>query len=1605
VKAWTLRDSHVSAVVEHTRQRLPADERTAMESFIRRLYRSGAPDDILARSEEALYGIALSAWRFLARRAMGQPKIRVFNPTVEADGWHSTHTVIQLANDDMPFLVDSVSGNLAAAGIEVHFIAHPVFSVARDDAGNRQAIADGAPDQPGYRRESFIHLEIDRKSSPKLLAEIEARLAAILADVRAAVSDWRDMLAAVGSAADGLALAPKTVDAALIAESRAFLDWIKDNNFTLIGYRHYDHAAKTPQVVRGLGILRDDSRQVFRNGNAFIAVSDEVRDFLAGPNPLIVVKANVKSTVHRPVHLDYIGVKSYDDNGRVVGEHRFVGLFTSTAYNRRTQSIPYLRHKVTRVIERAGFDPLSHDGKGLLHILETFPRDELFQVDVQPLFETAMGVLYLHERPHSRAFLRQDKYGRYVSALVYVPRELYESNLRNRIEKILCEAYKGEISARHAQLSDDVIARWHFIVRTRPGDTPRVDPEDINRRIAQVARGWRDHLKEALIERAGEERGTALFERYANIFPAGYRDAFPADFAVIDIEKMEAMRGPEDVFYNVYRMAEDRDDALRLKIYHPSRVIPLSECMPLLENLGLKAIEEFAYDIRHAGDDDAAGCIHNFYLVEPEGREISLSALKGPLEDTLAAVQSGAAENDGFNALVLKADLSWRQVVVVRAYARYLRQLGTPYSEDYIRATLAEHPAIARALVALFEARFDPAREEATRRQTADAAAADIQRQLDGVASLDQDRIIRCFRNLVLATLRTNYYQSQNGEAAKPALSLKINSRALNEAPLPRPFAEIFVYSPRVEGVHLRLGPVARGGLRWSDRPEDFRTEVLGLVKAQQVKNAIIVPVGAKGGFFPKCLPKDGDRDAVVAEGVACYRTFISALLDVTDNLADSKVAPPLQTVRHDGDDPYFVVAADKGTATFSDYANEIAQARGFWLDDAFASGGSHGYDHKKMGITARGAWVSVERHFRELGVNIRKEEISVVGIGDMSGDVFGNGMLLSDRIRLVAAFDHRHIFLDPTPDPKKSFAERQRLFALPRSSWADYDAKLISKGGAVIDRKAKSVRLSAEARAALVIDAEEATPSDIIQAILRAPVDLLWIGGIGTYVKASGEAHRDVGDRGNDGLRVNADELRCRVVGEGGNLGVTQRGRIEFARKGGAINTDSVDNSGGVNCSDHEVNIKILLNGALRAGKLSRTARDKLLAEMTDEVASLVLDDNYLQTLSVSLAQAMSGKSLDPYRRLITRLEKTAELNRALEMLPSDGELAERQMRHEGLTRPELAIVISYAKMALTDALLKNPVLDEPYLEADLAGYFPARLAGKYRAAMRGHRLRREIIATELANQLVNRLGPEFAFGIAEELDVPLADVVKAYVVIRDLFALSPLWREIDALDNKVPAAIQTILYLEVTDFTRRLVLWSLRRGHGAATIADSVERLNDGIKALLKTPSSVLGVAGAKALEQKAAMYGDHKVPADLAAHVAGLEAHWTSGDVVEVAAALKRPADSVIGPYFELGVKVGYDWLRASAELLTVEDHWDRLALASIVDDLLDQQRELAQRLLADSKSGREGDAVAAWAKQQHATLQRVEHFLNEMKATPLTVAKLGYAAHFLRTTLLR
>jgi len=1597
----------VRALVE---SRLPSDQQAEAVEYVTAFYANVGAEDVLELSAENLFGAALAAWKFAARRRAGQAKVRVYNPHVEENGWKSPHTIVEMVNDDMPFLVDSVTGYLNRIGQTVHLVIHPVLQITRDDEGRRTGLHLGAGAPDAARPESVMHIQIGEQTDPDVHERIAAELSLVLSDVRAAVEDWRGMLQRLDESIGELRTGRLPLEQAEVDETHAFLEWMHDDHFTFLGCRDYTYAgagdgAELSMVPdSGLGILRNDRRHVLTPPNAPENepergdVAPIVRQFIARPELMLITKTSVRGTVHRSVHMDYIGVKRFDDSGELVGERRFVGLFTASAYNRTPSDIPMLRRKQQQVITLSGFDVAGHDGKALAHIIETYPRDELFQIDVETLKEIAVGILAIQERPHIRLFARRDKFDRFFSVLVFVPRDRLSTELRLRFEKILLQGLNGRISSYYTQVGDSPLARIHYIIGINPPGPPAdLDYGAIEHRLIQAARSWHDSLYEALVERWGEERAGVLAARYGHAFPAAYTEAFTTELALNDIGRLEGIRDNGGVALDFYRLIEDSDCCIRFKIFHRDGAVPLSDCLPMLERMGLKVIGETPYRLRF--DDGSEVWLHDFYMETPDGTEVDLARLKTKSEDAFGRVWRGEVENDGFNRLVLHAGLHWREVVILRAFCKYLRQAGITFSQDYMEDTLAANPAIARKLVALFVCRFDP-EGLVDREHGVTALAAEIEADLEDVVSLDEDRILRRYLNLVLATLRTNYFQQQD-DKPKPYLSFKLDSGAVAELPLPRPFREIFVYSPRVEAVHLRGGMVARGGLRWSDRREDFRTEVLGLMKAQMVKNAVIVPVGSKGGFVAKRLPPGGDRAAVMDEVVACYQTFIRGMLDLTDNLKGSDVVPPRAVVRYDDDDPYLVVAADKGTATFSDIANAVAAEFDFWLGDGFASGGAKGYDHKKMAITARGAWESVKRHFREMGRDIQAEDFTVVGIGDMSGDVFGNGMLLSRHIRLRAAFDHRHVFVDPDPDAEASWQERQRLFELPRSSWADYSAELISPGGGIFDRRAKSVTLTPEIKALAGLSADKVTPNELIHALLQAEVDLLWFGGIGTYVKAATESNDDAGDRTNDAVRVDARQLRCKVVGEGANLGVTQRGRIEFAMAGGRINTDAVDNSAGVDCSDHEVNIKVLVDAVVADGEMTSKQRDRLLTEMTDEVAALVLQNNYLQTLALSVLEQGGAALLKSHGRLIRQLERAGRLDRAVEFLPDEELLAERATAGRGLTRPELSVLLAYAKMNLFDALMQSDLTDSHALTTDLVKYFPRPLRKRYGDAIHEHRLRREIIATVTANSIINRLGVTFVHDVTEETGQPAGNIARCYAAARELFGLRRIWNAIEALDNQVPAVLQTRMILTASELLRRATLWLLRNMEQPLKITEVMDEFAAGIDTVRNNLGAVLSEAEMEALKVRVEALTASGVPAELARDIEGLAALGSSCDIVQVATQTDRPVEDVARAYFTIGSRLGLDRLRDEAEGLAPEDHWQRSAIDSIVEDLFGQQRALTNVVLNRANGAGSEEAVEHWCRDFAGLVDQGRETQEEFEAGGgLDVAKLALANRYMR-----
>ncbi|WP_169566502.1 NAD-glutamate dehydrogenase [Sneathiella limimaris] len=1598
--AQELKTEKIAEVLAVIDSRLEKSQASDVRYFVGKLYERLAPDDVLGIQLENLYGSALSLYKFAASRKPGSAKVRAFSPTLEEHGWRTSHTVIEIVNDDMPFLVDSVTAALTQRGINVHLVIHPIFYSERDKAG--QHIKFHPAPKSGKQKgnaESFMHLEVDEVSDPVILKEIEDELVAVLNDVRLAVTDWKDILGQVDTIVKKLKSSPPPVEPEEIDEGRALLEWMADDHFTFLGFREYTFTSSGKRKVEnwevvegsGLGILRDSKRRIM-TGKA--EMSPEVREFLHRPELIIVTKANARSTVHRPVYLDYVGVKKFDSKGQVVGEYRFTGLFTSAAYNRIPRDIPYLRRKVQKTLELSGLTKSSHDQKALAHILETYPRDELFQIDVEELHEISQKILALQERPKISVFLRRDRFQRFVSALVYVPKEKFNTDLRRKFGGILAEMHGGEISAHYSQVGDDALARIHFLIELSATSNSDVDETVLENRLVSAAREWSDDLSDALLERWGEEKALKLNAKYGEAFPVGYRARFNANLALRDIAKLEEVLENGQVGLNLYRWVEDPESKVRFKVYSPNEPLPLSDCLPMIENMGLKVLAENPYQVN--GEKlDTSIWIHDFELIEPGGVELDLHQLKAKFEETFLRVWRGTTESDGFNRLVMLAGLSWSNVAVLRAYAKYLRQAGITFSQSYMANTLAANPQISRLLVKLFEIRFDPKMKK-DRKAAFKETRGSIIEALEQVASLDEDRILRRYLNLIENTLRTNFYQKDVGEEEKPYFSFKLNSQKIDELPLPRPHVEIFVYSPRVEGVHLRGGTVARGGLRWSDRREDFRTEVLGLMKAQMVKNTVIVPVGSKGGFYPKRLPVGGTREEVQQEGIECYKIFISGLLDVTDNLVAGSVVPPKDVVRHDGDDPYLVVAADKGTATFSDIANEVAISYGFWLGDAFASGGAAGYDHKKMGITARGAWESVKRHFRELGKNIQEEEFTVAGIGDMSGDVFGNGMLLSKHIKLVAAFDHRNIFLDPDPDPAKSFKERERMFKLPRSSWEDYDPKLISKGGGVFSRQAKSVELTPEIKKLLGLKASKLTPNELISVILQSEVDLLWFGGIGTYIKASHESHSAAGDRANDAIRIDGKEVRAKVIGEGGNLGVTQNGRIEYSLKGGRLNTDAIDNSAGVDCSDHEVNIKILLRTVLDDGEMTDKQRDRLLADMTDDVAEHVLEDNYLQTQALTTATRQSIANFNEQIRFMRELEKQGRLNRTVENLPDDEELDRRASAGVGLSRPEMCVLLAYAKMTLYSDILETDLPDDPFFESWLKEYFPPQLRAKYAKYISTHRLRREIITTVVINSLINRAGITFVMQMVEEQGVSVDDVARAYALIVEVFDLEKVWAEIESHDNKVDTVVQGHMIDATQMLLRRATLWCLRHLPLPFDISTQIKELAPAMKELEKELEGLLSEAGRKLYQDRVKYLTSNNVPDVLSHRISAFAPLRSSLDVVQVGRLSSRPIAEVGEVYYAVGANLNLDWLRNAAEAIDPENHWERLAITAIIDDLYGQQRALTNSVFADANGHKGIKALEHWEEIHSSPIRRSRELIEEFKTSGgVDISKLAFA----------
>jgi glutamate dehydrogenase len=1585
-------------------------------TLVDRFWRFAPDEELIGFTAEEMLVAARDHRELATQRVPGELKLRIGEPCPGRQ-----HTVIEIVTDDMPFLVDSVTALLTAEQLDIHLLVHPLVVVRRDPDGRLvEVAADVEPDDAidGDLVESWMHIEVDPVRDAEDRERLRGELERVLTDVRRAVEDWHKMRQRALDLAEELAAA-RTADSRPpvpekdITDSVELLRWLAHDHFTFLGYREYQlidtEAGSALEAVpgSGLGILRGENPT-----RPLASMTPEAHEKVTEKRLLIITKANSRATVHRSAYLDYIGFKVFNEAGEVVGERRFLGLFSTAAYRTSVQELPVVRRKVAEVLERSGLSPRSHSGKDLLQILETYPRDELFQIKTDDLYHAVIGVLRMAGRRQLRVFLRRDGYGRFVSCLIYLPRDRFTTQNRLRMQEILLRELNGVGVDYTTRVSESLLARVHFIVRTDPANPPAdVDADLLAEELADATRLWDDDYRLVLERKLGDEQAKELFVRYADAFPEGYKDGHTPYEALKDLAKLELLEEPGQLAMHMFRKQHvanrspsaaappppstgPEGDDVRFKVYRYGEPMMLSAVLPVLHSLGVSVVDEHPYEIDRI---DGRIYLYDFGLELPEGAR-DLAEVRPHVENAFSATWHGEAEVDRFNELVLRGGLTWRQVVVLRAYAKYLRQAGTIYSQEYMEQTFIAYPHLASLLVELFEVRFSPSLELSfeERGLRAKELVTIIGRELDEVASLDQDRILRSYLTVIQATLRTSFYQRRTDGRPKPYVAFKLDPKAIPDLPEPRPMYEIFVYSPRFEGVHLRYGPVARGGLRWSDRREDFRTEILGLVKAQMVKNAVIVPVGAKGGFVLKQKP--GDRD----EAVICYQEFITALLDVTDNLVGGEVVPPADVVRHDGDDPYLVVAADKGTATFSDYANEISMAQGFWMADAFASGGSAGYDHKKMGITARGAWESVKRHFRGLGIDTQSEDFTVVGVGDMSGDVFGNGMLLSEHIRLVAAFDHRHIFLDPSPDAATSYRERKRLFELPRSSWDDYNRELISEGGGVFPRTAKSIPISPQVRAVLGIDdsVEQMSPAELMRAILTAPVDLLWNGGIGTYVKGSTESNTQVGDKANDPIRVNGRDVRARVAGEGGNLGWTQLGRIEYARNGGRNFTDFIDNAAGVDCSDHEVNIKILLGAAVADGELTRAERDELLASMTDEVAELVLRDNYDQARALTNALAQAASLLPVHRRMIADLERSGALDRELEALPSDEELAART--DTGLSAPELAVLMAYVKIVLENEILQDSLPDEPWTAEVLAEYFPTPLRQRYADRMAEHRLRRDIVTTVLVNEVINRGGITFVYRVMEETAASAADVIRAYVVVREVFGLRELWASIEALDNQVPGEVQTGLYLDTRRLLDRAVRWLVSNRRSPLDVTGEIARLRAGVALLLPKLGDLFHGTEREALTGHVDQLVASGVPRELAERSTRLMYSFGLLDVVETAAEIDRDVEEVASVYFTLSDRLRVDALLSKISLLPREDRWQTLARMALRYDLYAALAALTTEVLNSTASdAAPQDRVVQWEQANPTSISRARKAMAEFDDSRGDLAALSVLLRQIRT----
>ena len=1587
--AWdTLKESLLTALAQRIDSRADAGDRQSLHSLSAALYSRLPAEDMRERSVENLYGCLYGMLRFLSKWPDSSPKVRIFNAEIQSHGWESKSTILTILCRGIPFSTASVRGELNRRNLRIHTIVSSNLATHRDDDGNLLSVlaADhGVQVQaPG---EALLYFEIGRHSDVDELNELRDTLVDILEEVSVVVSDFSAMCARLQDAATAVANSG-CVERGLRDEAVAFLGWLERDNMTLLGYEYLQvqqagsAAGITVKTDASLGLLRHRKTRGVQDLRADI---DRMPLQQLQQKQLSFSKSRLRSRVHRLIYPDYVEIKVFDAAGELIGQHRFIGLYASSVYSIEPKLIPILRRKVERILALSELEWKGHESRELVRVLQAFPRDELFQSSIKELCSTVNAVNRIQERRQTRLFVRKDLHGKFVNCIVYIPRDHYNTEQRKKIESILSAAFRAEALEFTTYFSESILVRCYFVLRVDPAVSLEYDVGEIEGEIVQAMLAWEDRFRLRLVEEFGEERGEQYVRDFGMGFPPGYRDDFDPRVAVLDIKKFLPLMNGEELAMSLYRLVEEGDDMLRLRLYHCGKSLPLSDVLPILENLGMRVVTERPYGI--SARDGNIYWVQEFTLIYCLSHDIAMDEVKVDFEDAFARIWFGEAESDSFNRLLIGTRLNWREIALLRAFARYLRQVRFPYSVEYIAETMANHLHITADIVEFFITRFSPAfdGDEDWRGQCELAIEERILDSLEEVQNLGEDRIIRQFVKLIKATLRTNFFQQEEDSSLKPYFSFKFRPAAIGDIPQPVPLYEIYVYSPRVEGVHLRGGKVARGGLRWSDRQEDFRTEVLGLVKAQQVKNSVIVPVGAKGGFVARQLRPEMTRDEVQQEGIACYTLFIRALLDITDNRSETGVIRPPLVVAKDDEDPYLVVAADKGTATFSDIANGISAQYNFWLGDAFASGGSAGYDHKKMGITARGAWISVQRLFREMDVDVQTTDFSVVGIGDMAGDVFGNGMLLSPHIQLLAAFNHLHIFVDPDPDAAASFAERERLFQLPRSSWADYNRELISAGGGLFERGAKSIAVSSRMKERFDIDADHLTPAELISHLLRGRMDLLWNGGIGTYVKSSMESHTDVGDKANDALRVDASELRCRVIGEGGNLGITQLARVEYGLNGGRSNTDFIDNAGGVDCSDHEVNIKILLDAVVARGDLTEKYRNALLQEMTDSVAELVLQNNYHQVQAISLVEFQAEDRSGEYQRFIRAFEESGRLERSLEFLPSDDELLERRMQGKALTRPELSVLVSYSKAALKEQLIDCDLGADPYLANAVKSAFPPRLVQQYSEEIQEHRLHREIMATQIANDIVNRMGLNFVLRQQKATGATVADVARAYTTVLEVYRLPDLWSRIEALDHKVSTGVQMEMMLNLIRLVKRATRWLLRNRRHQTAPTELIAEFSGGLEQLREAYPTVLRGRAAELYQLLYEHFIDEGVEHELAGAVAGTHHGYTALGIIQATADTDAPLMDVAKLYFFMGERLELDWFSGHILASKVDNEWQALARDTYLEDLEWQQRTLAVGALHHMGEDRNLlTCMERWELQEAPLLARWHDMLTELHA---------------------